>query len=70
MGDMDAELYIAVELGTNANDQARKQERPHLTSLSAFNTNGGNAGRRGKVLEVTALVVGPLAIVEGRHDPG
>ena len=70
MGDMDAELYIAVELGTNANDQARKQERPHLTSLSGSIQTVGNAARRGKVLEVTALVVGPLAIVEGRHDPG
>ena len=44
LGDMDAEPYIAVELGTNANEQARKQERPRLTSLSAFNTNGRQCG--------------------------
>ena len=44
LGDMDAEPYIAVELGTNANDQARKQERPHLASLLAFNTNGRQWG--------------------------
>ena len=44
LSDTDAEPYIAVELGTNANEQARKRDRPHLTSLSAFNTNGWQCG--------------------------
>lgn len=71
MGDTDAEAYIALELGTNANEQARKHGKVTLDLVIGLqHKTVGNVARRGNVLEVTASVVGLLAIVEGRRDLG
>jgi hypothetical protein len=55
------EAYIAVELGTNANERARKHAKAALDLA---------VGLEHKRSETTASVVRLLAIVEGRRDPG
>ena len=68
MSDTDAEPYIAVELGTNANEQARKRRKAPLDLVIGLQHKRSAMGRDAAMCWRLA-VVGLLAIVEGRHDP-
>ena len=62
------EAYIAVELGTNANEQARKHAKAAL-DLAVGLQHKRSAMWRDAAMCWRLAVVGLLAIVEGRHDP-
>jgi hypothetical protein len=73
--DTDAErrleAYIAVELETNANEQARKHAKAALDLAVGLEHKRSATWRDPAMcLEATASVVRLLAIVEGRRDPG
>ena len=68
MSDTDAEPYIAVELGTNANEQARKRGKAPLDLVIGLQ-HKPSAMWRDAAMCWRLAVVGLLAIVEGRHDP-
>ena len=58
----------AVELGTNANEQARKHTKAAL-DLAVGLQHKRSAMWRDAAMCWRLAVVGLLAIVEGRHDP-
>jgi hypothetical protein len=65
------EAYIAVELGTNANEQARKHAKAALDLAVGLEHKRSATWRDPAMcLEATASVVRLVAIVEGRRDPG
>ena len=65
------EAYIAVELGTNANEQARKHAKAALDLAVGLEHKRSATWRDAAMcLEATASVVRLLAMVEGRRDPG
>jgi hypothetical protein len=65
------EAYIAVELGTNANEQARKHARAALDLAVGLEHKRSATWRDAAMCPgATASVVRLLAIVEGRRDPG
>jgi hypothetical protein len=68
LSDTDAEPYIAVELGTNANEQARKRRKAPLDLVIGLQ-HKRSAMWRDAAMCWRLAVVGLLAIVEGRHDP-
>ena len=68
LSDTDAEPYIAVELGTNANEQARKNGKATLDVVIGLQ-HKRSAMWRDAAMCWRLAVVGLLAIVEGRHDP-
>jgi hypothetical protein len=68
LSDTDAEPYIAVELGTNANEQARKRRKAPLDLVIGLQHKRSAMWRDAGMCWRLA-VVGLLAIVEGRHDP-
>ena len=64
------EAYIAVELGTNANEQARKHAKAALDlAVGLQHKRSATCCDMAMCLEATA-VVRLLTIVEGRRDPG
>jgi hypothetical protein len=65
------EAYIAVELGTNANEQARKHAKAALDLAVGLQHKRSATWRDAAMcLEATASVVRLVTIVEGRRDPG
>jgi hypothetical protein len=58
------------ELGTNANDQARKHAKAALDLAVGLSQTVGNVARRGNVPEGDRLGGQAGSIVEGRRDPG
>ena len=71
LSDTDAEPYIAVELGTNANEQARKHAKAALDLAVGLQHKRSATWRDAAMcLEATASVVRLVTIVEGRRDPG
>jgi hypothetical protein len=65
------EAYIAVELGTNANEQARKHAKAALDLAVGLQHKRSATSRDAAMcLEATASVVRLVTIVEGRRDPG
>jgi hypothetical protein len=72
--DTDAErrleAYIAVELGTNANEQARNAKAALDLAVGLVHKRSATWRDPAMCLEATASVVRLLAIVEGRRDPG
>ena len=65
------EAYIAVELGTNANEQARKHANAALDLAVGLQHKRSATWRDAAMcLEATASVVRLVTIVEGRRDPG
>jgi hypothetical protein len=64
------EAYIAVEVRTNANEQARKHAKAALDLAVGLEHKRSATWRDAAMcLETTASVVRLLAIVEGRRDP-
>jgi hypothetical protein len=61
----------AVELGTNANEQARKHTKAALDLAVGLQHKRSATWREAAMcLEATASVVRLVTIVEGRRDPG
>ena len=61
----------AVELGTNANEQARKHAKAALDLAVGLQHKRSATWRDAAMcLEATASVVRLVTIVEGRRDPG
>ena len=70
-GRQTSEAYIAVELGTNANEQARKHAKAALDLAVGLQHKRSATWRDAAMcLEATASVVRLVTIVEGRRDPG
>ncbi|MCW2276535.1 hypothetical protein GJ654_20335 [Rhodoblastus acidophilus] len=64
------EAYIAVELATNANEQARKHARAALDLAVGLQHKRSATWRDAAMcLEATASVANLVAIIEGRRDP-
>jgi hypothetical protein len=61
------EAYIAVELGTNANEQARNAKAALDLAVGLEHKRSATCGA---TRQCAASVVRLLAIVEGRRDPG
>jgi hypothetical protein len=65
------EAYVAVELASNVNEQARRHARAALDLAVALQHRRTATYRDAAMcLEGTASVVNLVAIVEGRRDPG
>ena len=64
------EAFIAVELATNANEQARKHARAALDlAVGLQHKRSANWRDAAMCLEATTSVVNLIAIVQGRRDP-
>jgi hypothetical protein len=64
------EAYIAVELSTNANEQARKHAKAALDfAVGLQHKRSANWRDAAMCLEATTSVINLIAIVEGRRDP-
>jgi hypothetical protein len=64
------EAFIAVELATNANDEARKHARAALDLANSLqHKRSANWRDAAMCLEATTSVVNLIAIVQGRRDP-
>jgi hypothetical protein len=64
------EAFIAVELATNANEQARKHAKAALDlAVGLQHKRSANWRDAAMSLEATTSVVNLIAIVQGRRDP-
>jgi hypothetical protein len=64
------EAFMAVELATNANEQARKHARAALDlAVGLQHKRSANWRDAAMCLEATTSVVNLIAIVQGRRDP-